>query len=196
MHAEVIDEDQVEGWCRLIEQGYQTPEELTSTLDELESLLGPAAREKTAALRRLFARKRIPDASARRAEMLRSTKALSMMAHQRNQGAKILAEQRKRFRVEITEPLYADSLPLTFYARIYENDQHHGSISCTVSEEDLAAIPVSNRSLSRRERQRRQIGQFYACFAATFSSYIERQWESGVDLTTRGRITWSEATSR
>ena len=57
----------------------------------------------------------------------------------------MLAEQRKRFRVEINEPLYADSLPLTFYARIYENDQHHGSIFCTVSEEDLSAIPVVTR---------------------------------------------------
>jgi hypothetical protein len=85
----VIDEDQVDTLCKRLEEGYITPEESARILGELELLI-PAAREKTGSLRRLFSRKRIPDLSAWRIEVLRNTGALRMTAHVLSRSSRFL----------------------------------------------------------------------------------------------------------
>lgn len=189
-----VDENQVSAWCDRLEgifNGRGDRREGLGILYDLER--GPPfARGKVGPLRRLLQQERIRDVGKWRDDGYRYAWAIKNLAAIWNWGVREQIKRKRRIRVELSDPLDIDRSPLVFHASVYIEDRYHGSVACVVTDNELATLNISTRSLSNRQARLRRINDYYRCFEVEFPSFIEKRWEEGVDLTVKRQITWAE----
>lgn len=197
LKRQYVDEDRVSKLCDEIEnqfrgKGYTRP--LADVFAEIQSF-GPFANEFIDDLKRLEKKLsgRINDLNAFISDVLGRTHRIRIRATAWNIGTKEIEEREKKFRIEITEPLFWEHSPFIFSARVYVDEKFVSHISCSVSDADLATIPLSNRSLSKREARIRRLGERCEGFRSGFLRFIEDEWKNGGDLTAIKQIKWSQA---
>lgn len=191
-----VDEDKVSKLCDEIEnqfrgKGYKRP--LSEVFAEIQSF-GPFANEFIEDLKRLEKKfsGRINDLNAFVADVLGRTHRIRIRATAWNLATKSIEEREKKFRIEITEPLFWEHSPFTFSARVYVDEKFVSHISCSVSDADLANIPLTNKSLSKREARLRRLGERCEGFRWGFQRFIEDEWKAGRDLAALKNIAWTE----
>ena len=191
-----VDEDAVAVLCREIEDqfmGKDIKRPLTEILRQIDSY-GPFAREFISNLQNLNSRStgHLKDHNAFIQEVLGQTTRIRMRAPMWNCGTKEIEERERRFRVEVTEPMFLDASPVIFLASIYIHEKYATTVRCAVYDEDIADIPLGSKSLSKRQARIRRLETHWRFFVRDFPFHLEELWKDGQDLSKLNEVRWSE----
>jgi hypothetical protein len=196
MESVMIDEERIEQLCEKIDKGPHSGGIAPSTQDalsEIERLVGRIVRQYTEPLRRLLVKKRIPDVSRHTCEVYGQTMRIRGIASMCNQGEIEQRERDAKFKVDVPEPMHwPEKGSLWLSARVDVEGRYYKHISCVVSAEDIDAIPITSKSLSKREARMRRLGQWMRLYCNEFRFHIERLWEDGNDLADIDEVTYQD----